>query len=83
MKNEDKVKEILECEKCHLHKEHTICDNCFDKGLLLKMAEWKDERVKSCFVLISKLIKDGVFTKDNIEHIMVEQMIELYNNLKI
>lgn len=50
---------------------------------LLEMAEWKDERAKSCFMLISKLIKDGVLTKDNPEHIMVEQMMELYNNLKI
>jgi hypothetical protein len=48
----------------------------------MEMAEWKDEQAKSCFILISKLIKDGVLTKDNPEHIMVEQMIELYNNLK-
>jgi len=41
------------------------------------------KRAKSCFILISKLIKDGVLTKDNPEHIMVEQMMELYNNLKI
>ena len=49
----------------------------------LEMAEWKDEKAKSCFILISKLINDGVLTKDNPEHIMVEQMMELYNNLKI
>lgn len=52
-------------------------------GVLIKMAKWKDERVKSCFILISKLIKDGLLKKDNSEHIMVEQMVELYNNLKI
>lgn len=51
--------------------------------VLIKMVKWKDERVKSCFILISKLIKDGLLKKDNPEHIMVEQMIELYNNLKI
>lgn len=45
----------------------------------MEMAEWKDERVKSCFIQISKLVKDGILTKDNSEHIMVEQMIELYN----
>ena len=55
MNNEEKVKEILECEKCHLHKTHTICDNCFDKGLLLKMAQWKDEQVRQLHGIIIKL----------------------------
>ena len=56
MKNEEKVKEILECKKCHLHKEHKICDNCFDKELLLKMAQWKDEQFKEQI----KIIKDNI-----------------------
>ncbi len=57
-------------------------DECIAYSVAMEMAEWKDEQAKSCFILISKLIKDGVLTKDNPEHIMVEQMIELYNNLK-
>lgn len=59
-----------------------LCSTDVDE-VLIKMADWKDERVKSCFIFISKLIKDGLLKKDNPEHIMVEQMIELYNNLKI
>ena len=58
-------------------------DECIAYSAAMEMAEWKDERAKSCFILISKLIKGGVLTKDNPEHIMVEQMMELYNNLKI
>ena len=48
----------------------------------LKMAEWKDERAKLCFIMIAKLIKDGVLTKDCPEHIMVQQMIELYKDVE-
>ena len=84
MKNEEKAKNLALESAFYNTADGTDIDikqalyNC-----AMLMAEWKDERVKACFILISKLIKDSVLTKDNQEHIMVEQMMELYNNLKI
>ena len=47
--NEEKVKEMLECDKCPFRKgkdpEHN-CNTCFDKKFFLKMAQWKDEQFK-------------------------------------
>lgn len=83
MTNEEKARKLAIQSTKHIDDNGKEVYNAFVESALQEMAEWKDERVKSCFILISKLIKESVLTKDNPEHIMVEQMMELYNNLKI
>lgn len=83
MTNKEKANQLVKLTHsyedglAYIHTDRVLYEN------LMEMAEWKDARAKACFILISKLIRDGLLTKDNPEHIMVEQMIELYNNLKI
>ena len=78
MNNEEKVKEILECEKCHLHKTHTICDNCFDKGLLLKMADWKEQQMieKAVLILRDEIKYHDIYEESDIETFIKRMMEE-------
>lgn len=87
--NEKMVEEIANKYVGSKHLDETLnnsLDNKLSKLIIkqacMVMAEWKDERAKLCFIMIAKLIKDGVLTKDCPEHIMVQQMIELYKDVE-
>jgi hypothetical protein len=48
MKDEEKAKEILECEKCAFRNRKDTdlgCHTCFDKKAVMEMAKFKNEKL--------------------------------------
>lgn len=62
-RNEEKIKEILDCNICEYSLYDDGCPQCKLKQAVLKMAEWKDERIKQFFVEHVDVPFDGEITE--------------------
>ena len=82
MKNEEKAKEILDCENCkkQLFIGGVKCPpTCADYNDLMKMAQWKDEQFKHLLIEKTKLLSSSA-AQDSVKRCTIEEIYrELFN----
>lgn len=82
MNNEEKVKKMLECDRCPFRKgkdSENNCNTCFDKKLLLKIAQWKDEQFKQLLIEKTKLLSPSA-AQDSVKRCTFEEIYrEMFN----
>lgn len=82
MNNEEKIREILECKRCPFRKRkdpENNCETCFDKKLLLNIAQWKDEQAKQLLIDKTKLLSSSA-AQDSVKRCTIEEIYrELFN----
>lgn len=82
MNNEEKTKEILDCENCkkQLFIGGVKCPPaCADYNDLIKMAQWKDEQVKQLLIEKTKLLSPSA-AQDSVKRCTIEEIYrELFN----
>lgn len=81
MNNEEKIREILNCENCkkQLFIGNVKCPpTCADYNDLMKMAQWKDEQLESKLIQIIILSQQG-YTSGATDEIILKHCKEIIN----